>query len=145
MTLQTCGLHRLHKSQGVSLMKRGTVIRIAWTLALGGSAALCVAQTAKTETFTGYISDSKCGAMHMDNGVGCVRKCIENGNHPVLVDAHKRIWSIENPDSIKDDYGYNVKLDVTVNAKRKSIYINKATKTGGVMGGMKDGMMNMKM
>ena len=125
-------------------MKRGTVIRIAWTLALGGSAALCAAQSAKTQTFTGYISDSKCGAMHMDNGVGCVRKCIENGNHPVLVDAHKRIWSIENPDAIKDDYGYNVKLDVTVNAKRKSIYINKATKTGGVMGGMKDGM-NMKM
>jgi hypothetical protein len=129
---------------GVDSMKRGTFIRIALTLALAGSAALCAAQAAKTQTFTGYISDSKCGAMHMDNGVGCVTKCIENGNHPVLVDAHKRIWFIENPESVKSAYGDNVKLDVTVNAKRKSIYINKVTKTGGVMGGMKDGM-SMKM
>ena len=114
--------------------------RLTWLLILGSITALGAAQTPKTETMVGYISDSKCGAMHMDNGVACVKKCIENGNQPVLVDAGKKVWAVENPYALKGYYGDNVKLVVVVNPSGKSIYVNSVTKTRGVMGGMKDGM-----
>ena len=114
--------------------------RLACTIViLGNMAALGAAQSSTTETLTGYISDSKCGAKQMDNGVGCVRKCIENGNQPVLVDTHKKVWAIENPLVVKDFYGDNVKVVAKVNSSGKTVYIDNVTKTGGVMGGMKDG------
>ena len=113
--------------------------RLACILVLGSITAFGAAQTSKTDTLAGYISDSKCGAMHMDNGVGCVRKCIENGNQPVFVDAQKKVWAIENPLAVKEYYGDNVKVDAKVNPSGTSIYVDKVTKTGGVMGGMKDG------
>ncbi len=118
--------------------------RMALILALGSMTMFGTAQNATTHALTGYISDSKCGAMHMDNGIGCVKQCIENGNHPVFVDAQKKVWAIENPEIVKDAYGDNVKVEATVNAAKNSIFINKVTKTGGVMGGMKDGI-GMKM
>lgn len=113
---------------------------LTWLLALGSITALAAAQTSKTDTMVGYISDSKCGAMHMDNGVACVKKCIENGNQPVFVDAGKKVWAIENSYAVKGYYGDNVKVVAVVNSPGKSIYVNKVTKTGGEMGGMKDGM-----
>src|ERR1017187_695766 len=113
--------------------------RLASILALGCVVAFVAAQTAETRTFTGYISDSKCRAMHMDNGIGCVKKCIEDGYRPVLVDANKNVWEIENPYAVQDYYSDNVQVVAKVNPSGKSIYIDKITKTGGTLGGMKDG------
>ena len=113
---------------------------LTFILALGSITAFGAAQTTKTQTLSGYISDSKCGAMHMDNGLGCVKKCIEDGYFPVFVDAQKKVWAIENPYAVKDYYGYNVKVVTEVNPSGKSIHVDKITKTGGVLGGMKDGM-----
>jgi len=113
---------------------------LAFILALSSITLFGAAQTSKTHTLTGYISDSKCGAMHMDNGLGCVRKCLENGYLPVFVDAQKKVWAIENPYAVKDYYGYNVKIAAKVNPSGKSVYVDKITKTGGVLGDMKDGM-----
>lgn len=120
---------------GVNPMKR-----IALVLALGSMAALSAAQAAKTQKMTGYISDSKCGSMHMDNGIGCVKQCIENGNRPVFVDAQGKVWAIDNPDSVKNDYGYNVQVDVVVDISKKGFVVEKIKRTGGTMGGMKDGI-----
>ena len=113
--------------------------RLSLILALGCLTAMGAAQISKTTTLDGYISDSKCGAMHMDNGVGCVKKCIAGGYRAVFVDAKKKVWEIENPYSVKNFYGDNVKVDAVVNPSGKSIYVNNVAKTGGVMGGMKDG------
>uniref|UniRef100_E6QIJ3 Uncharacterized protein n=1 Tax=mine drainage metagenome TaxID=410659 RepID=E6QIJ3_9ZZZZ len=112
---------------------------------LSGVLMLCcltvvgLAQTPKEHTLAGYISDSKCGAMHMDNGIGCVKQCIENGNQPVLVDTQKHVWAVENPLALKGYYGDNVEVEARVNVDGKSIYVNKVTRKPGVMGGMKDG------
>ena len=114
--------------------------RLAIVLALGCITALGHAQTNKTQTLAGYISDSKCGASHMENGVGCVKQCIENGNRPVFVDAQKKVWSIENPEQVKGYYGDNVQIVAVVDPGTKSVRVHKVTKTDGVMGGMKDGM-----
>ena len=108
-------------------------------LALGCAVAFVAAQSAETRTITGYISDSKCGSMHMDNGIGCVKKCIEDGYRPVLVDANKKVWEIENPYAVQDYYSDNVRVVAKVNPSGKSVYIDKITKTGGHLGGMKDG------
>ena len=113
---------------------------LAVVLALGSITAFCHAQTNKTQTLAGYISDSKCGASHMENGVGCVKQCIENGNRPVFVDAQKKVWSIENPEQVKGYYGDNVQIVAVVDPGSKSIRVYNVAKTGGVMGGMKDGM-----
>ena len=112
---------------------------LVFVLTLGSITALSAAQTSQTLTLTGYISDSKCGAMHMDNGVGCVRKCIENGNQPVLVDTQKKVWAIDNPYTVKNFYSDNVRVVAVVNPDGKSLHVNNVAKTGGVMGGMKDG------
>ena len=114
--------------------------RLAALLVLGCITTSFHAQTDKTHTLAGYISDSKCGALHMDNGVSCVKKCIENGNRPVLVDAQKTVWSIENPELVKDYYGDNVQIVAVIDPESRSVRIYKVRKTGGVMGGMKDGM-----
>jgi hypothetical protein len=114
--------------------------RLAYILILGSITSFGAAQTTKPQTLTGYISDSKCGAMHMDNGLACVKKCLEDGYLPVFVDTQKKVWAIENPYAVKDYYGDNVKVVATVNASAKSIHVEKIKKTGGVLGGMKDGM-----
>ncbi len=98
------------------------------------------AQAPNDRTLMGYISDSKCGAMHMDNAVGCVKQCIENGNQPVLVDASKHVWAVENPLALKNYYGDNVEVVARVNPDGKTIYVKKVTRKPGVMGGMKDGI-----
>ena len=114
--------------------------RLAFILALGSILiAFGAAQTSETRILAGYISDTKCGALHMDNGVGCVKKCIDEGYRPVFVDAQKKVWEIENPYAVQDYYSDNVQVVAKVNSSGKSIYVDKVTKTGGILGGMKDG------
>lgn len=79
---------------------------------------------AATVTSTGWISDSMCGAKHMGTGAQCVKKCIESGMKPVFVDAHKRVWSIDNPTAVKNFYGDHVKVSATENASNKSMHID---------------------
>lgn len=89
-------------------------------------ATLCagamVAQAAST-TSTGWISDSMCGAKHAGTGAACVKKCIEGGMKPVFVDAHKNVWSIDNPDSVKAFYGAHVTVKAVEDASNKSVHI----------------------
>lgn len=63
--------------------------------------------------WTGYISESKCGASHADasaKSVSCVKACIKNGAKPVFVEDGKVI-KIANADKVTEDlYGQKVKL-----------------------------------
>ena len=74
----------------------------------------------------GYISDSKCGAMH--NGTkpnaACVKKCIDGGGKPVFVDdAKQEVYTIDDPDAVKDHYGHHVAVVGKVNDSDKTIHI----------------------
>ncbi len=73
---------------------------------------------------TGWISDSMCGAKHAGSGADCVKKCIEGGLKPVFVDDKKQVWSIDNPDSVKDFYGDHVSVTATTDATSKSVHID---------------------
>ena len=86
--------------------------------------AITMAQAADSARATGWISDSMCGAKHMGTGAECVKKCIENGMKPVFVDAGKRVWSIDNPDAVKDFYGAHVTVKATEDSAHKSMHID---------------------
>ena len=111
-------------------------------LACSSVSALAADMDAKPTKLMGYISDSKCGAMHNAAApdAGCVKKCIGGGGKPVFVDAKKEVWSIDNPDSVTDDYGKGVTVMATADASAKSIHIDKVTSARDMKGtsGMMD-------
>jgi hypothetical protein len=101
-------------------MKRVLTIAAA---ALAISPLMAIA--ADSTQITGYISDSMCGAKHAGTGAACVKKCIEGGMKPVFVDdAKKEVWSIDNPDAVKDFYGDHVTVKATADASAKSVHID---------------------
>jgi hypothetical protein len=93
-------------------------------LAVVFATAVWVAQAADSARATGWISDSMCGAKHAGTGAECVKKCIEGGMKPVFVDAQKQVWSIDNPDAVKDFYGAHVTVKATEDAAHKSMHVD---------------------
>jgi len=89
------------------------------------SAMLVLAvHAAESTKINGWISDSMCGARHAGTGAECVKKCIEGGMKPVFVDeAKKQVWSIDNPDAVKDYYGDHVTVTATADNEKKSVHI----------------------
>src|ERR1700743_3284338 len=78
----------------------------------------------------GYISDSKCGAMHNGStpNAACVKKCIDGGGKPVFVDdAKKTVYTIDDPDSVKGHEGHHVAVVGKVDSDGKTIHISKLT------------------
>jgi len=75
-------------------------------------------------TINGWISDAMCGAKHTGTGAACVKKCIQGGEAPVFVDeAKKEVWTIDNPDAVKDFYGDHVTVTATADASKKTVHI----------------------
>jgi len=97
--------------------------RVATVLLALFSLSMLAAQAADS-THSGWISDSMCGAKHMGTGAACVKKCIAGGMKPVFVDAKKQVWSIDNPDAVKNYYGDHVKVKATEDAANKSVHID---------------------
>jgi hypothetical protein len=87
--------------------------------------------TPKPVKMDGWISESGCGAEHASvKGANrsCVAKCIKEGAKPIFVDdAKQNIYSIDNPDSIKDHYGHHIQFTGTEDATKKSVHITKVT------------------
>jgi hypothetical protein len=89
-------------------------------------ALTAIAASASGSTkINGWISDSMCGAKHTGTGAECVKKCIENGMKPVFVDeAQKAVWTIDNPDAVKNFYGDHVTVTATSDEGKKSVHID---------------------
>jgi hypothetical protein len=95
------------------------------SLALFAAVLSFAAAPAFAANFTGYISDSMCGAKHMGTGAACAKKCIEGGSDPVFVDAAtKTVYKIDNPDSVKGFYGAKVAVAATTSDDKKSVHIS---------------------
>jgi hypothetical protein len=87
------------------------------------------AGAADSTKINGWISDSMCGAKHAGSGAECVKKCIQSGMAPVFVDeAKKAVWTIDNPDAVKDFYGDHVTVTATADTDKKSVHIDAITK-----------------
>lgn len=94
-------------------------------LALLASSGAIAAYAANASTSTGWISDSMCGAKHAGTGAACAKKCIEGGEKPVFVDAAKKqVWSIDNPDAVKNFGGSHVTIHATTDEANKSVHID---------------------
>ena len=82
------------------------------------------ARAADSTKINGYISDAMCGAKHAGSGAACAKKCIEGGEAPVFVDeAKKEVWTIDNPDAVKEFYGDHVTVTAAADASKKSVHI----------------------
>jgi hypothetical protein len=88
------------------------------------SLAVVAVHAADSSKSTGWISDSMCGAKHAGSGADCVKKCIAGGMKPVFVDGKNQVWSIDNPDSVKDFYGDKVTVTASEDASAKSVHID---------------------
>jgi hypothetical protein len=66
----------------------------------------------KDQSYSGWISDSKCGAKGANAGhAACAKKCLEAGEKPVMVaDNDQKVMPIDNPDAVKDQIGQHVKV-----------------------------------
>lgn len=99
---------------------------VAVAVLLCGLGALS-ARAASTE-ISGWISDDMCGAKHAGSGAACVKKCIEGGMKPVFVDEEKKaVWTIENPEAVKNFYGDHVTVKAVADAEKKSVKIEAIT------------------
>jgi hypothetical protein len=88
------------------------------------ASAAMTAGAADSAKLSGWISDSMCGAKHAGTGAACVKECIKNGMKPVFVDeAKKEVWTIENPEAVKDFYGDHVTVTATADAAKKAVKI----------------------
>ena len=85
----------------------------------------------KTVKMDGWISETGCGAEHASSkgaNRSCVAKCIKEGAKPVFVDdAKQNVYTIDNPDSIKEHYGHHIQFTGTANGSTKTVHIAKVT------------------
>jgi len=99
--------------------------RVLALLLVAGAVTVVAARAADSSKINGWISDEMCGAKHAGTGAACVKKCIEGGEKPVFVDeAKKEVWTIDNPDAVKDFYGVHVTVVAKADAAKKTVHID---------------------
>ncbi len=102
--------------------------RFLMILAMTSVTALAADQSSKPSTVNGWVSDSKCGAMHAGSGAACVKKCVGAGAKPVFVDdAKKEVWAIDDPASVTSHLGHHVAIVATEDSANKTVHITKLT------------------
>ncbi len=100
------------------------------------ASSLSAASKTKSETWTGWISDSGCAAKGMSaSHKACALKCVKNkGAKYVFVNsATKNVIPIHNQDAVKDsDLGQEVKVTGSL-TEDKSIHVDSIAPAGGGM------------
>ena len=87
--------------------------------------SLAFSTTAFAETWKGTISDSMCGAKHVNAAaadVACAQKCVKGGSPAVLVVGDK-IYKIDNQTAVEGHVGH--KVTVTGTMTGDSIHIEE--------------------
>ena len=86
-------------------------------LAFTALAATLIATGAFAETYTGYVADAMCAKnpakVSSPNHADCAKKCIQDGEKPVLVVGDK-VYTITNPDVLVPHAGEKVTVDATM-------------------------------
>ncbi len=113
------------------MKKAFSIVGVATVLVLALS--ITAASKPKTSTWTGWISDSGCGAKGMSaDHKDCALKCVhEKGAKFVFVNsASKQVFNIHNQDAVKDsDVGMEVKVSGHL-MKDKSIHVDSIAPAG---------------
>lgn len=95
------------------------------------SLAVSLAFAAKAKTFTGKVSDSMCGAKHMESSddAGCTRVCVGKGAKYALVVGDK-VYTLETSDKAALatlDKNAGAKVTVTGTEKDNTIAVSGVT------------------
>jgi hypothetical protein len=83
---------------------------------------------ASAESWTGYVSDAKCGAKHNKGtqaDVNCVNACIKGGSEAVLVVGDK-VVPIANKDKVSEFYGKKVTVTGQLEGEKITVESAKA-------------------
>ena len=74
--------------------------------------SMTVLAAAKDMSWSGWVSDSKCGAKGANaEHAACAKKCIGEGEKPVLVtDKDQKVVGIDNPDALAGHEGHHVEV-----------------------------------
>ena len=75
-------------------------------------ACMLTAAAALAETWSGTISDAKCGMAHADasqKSMDCANKCVKGGQKAVFVSDGK-VYAISNQDKVADHVGHKVQI-----------------------------------
>lgn len=118
-------------------MKRLLMLVVAIVLVLAVSAfagdkAKKDKKAGEARTIAGFVTDSGCGAKGAsEEHAACAKKCIDGGKEVVFVDvAEKKIWKVENPESLKGHEGHRVNVKAHVNAEAMSIHVAEVSMPG---------------
>jgi hypothetical protein len=84
----------------IAFMTLGLMLFAAWAVA------------SPTNSWDGWISDSKCAAKGANAAhAQCAKKCVEGGEKPVLVtDKDQKVVAIDNPAAVAGHEGQHVKV-----------------------------------
>jgi hypothetical protein len=87
--------------------------RILLAIALASLMIPGAIAAATTGSWTGWVSDAKCGASKID--AACVKKCEEAGSPLVFVnDKDKSVLQVANQDVLKGHEGHHIKVKGSV-------------------------------
>lgn len=80
----------------------------------------------KNQSWTGWISDSKCGAKGANaSHATCAKQCVAAGEKPVLVtDNSQKVVAIENPSAVSGEIGQHVQITGSLTAGG-SLHVDK--------------------
>ena len=91
-------------------------------------------------TLNGWFSDKGCAASKVasgditPNGTICVKKCLDEGAIPVFVDQKAgRMYDVTGYAGVKDDVGFYLEVDATVDETAKTITIHSTKRLGDVI------------
>ena len=110
-------------------MKKLFATFLVAALALFMVAGAGASDKGKTTSLNGWVSDSNCGVKHTQaGGEACLKKCMANGAKMAFVnDADKSVWGVDNPDALDGHLGHHVTIEAHVDAKAKSVHVEKVT------------------
>ena len=96
-------------------------MKLSLRLAVGAAAVLFsgAAMAAAEGSWTGYITDSKCGVKGAHEGAGeCATKCVKEGAKFVFVnDADKKVYVVDAQDKVAAHAGHHVTVKGTVDGE----------------------------
>jgi len=101
------------------------------SLGLAVIAVLAMTALAAAGEWTGYITDTHCGAKGAtkDHPAACVEKCMKGGSKPqILNDADNKLYNLDSFDKVKDSMGGKVLVKGTLSADGSTIAVESAGK-----------------
>jgi len=102
--------------KGRAFLLGGEAMKIRFAAVMGATLFAAALTMAADGTWTGYISDSNCGAKGAnDKARECTIKCVKGGAKYVFVnDADKKVYVVDAQDKVADHAGHHVTVKGTV-------------------------------